>query len=63
MRPLVVLGLIALIALALSVNAMLVLDTAPTVPACAEDEVIVGVGDFHPSGLWDAYRCEHPDNL
>jgi len=33
------------------------------VPACMEDEVIIGYGDFHSDGLWDHYRCEHPDNL
>lgn len=34
----------------------------PSVPRCQEDEVVVGVGDFHSSGYWDAYRCWHVEN-
>lgn len=33
-----------------------------TVPKCEEDEIVMGTGDFS-GGLWDRYRCEHPDNL
>lgn len=34
----------------------------PGVPACQEDEVIVGVGNFD-GDFWDEYRCAHPDRF
>lgn len=30
---------------------------------CQEDEIIVGTGDFHSSGLWDEYSCETLDDV
>lgn len=33
------------------------------VPACHEDEVVQGRGDFHSTGYWDRYVCVHPDSL
>lgn len=41
--------LTALVALFLALS-------APTLPACAEDVAIVGVGDFD-GGRWSAYAC------
>jgi hypothetical protein len=32
-------------------------------PACQEDEVIIGTGDFKSTGYWDHYECFHPDNF
>ena len=37
--------------------------TTEEVPACNEDEVITGSGDFGPDGYWEEYRCENPDTL
>jgi hypothetical protein len=33
-----------------------VMPSAVIVPACQEDEVLVGQGDFR-AGYWDAYHC------
>lgn len=30
---------------------------------CQEDEIIIGVGDFHSNGLWDEYTCEPLDDV
>lgn len=30
----------------------------PGVPSCAEDDHIVGTGQFHSTGYWDSYICE-----
>lgn len=35
---------------------------SPTVPTCAEDEVIHGTGDYS-HGMWEHYGCTHPDIL
>lgn len=34
------------------------MDQPPTVPACQEDEVVVGVGDFD-NGYWSGYECRN----
>ena len=31
--------------------------------ACQEDEIIVGYGDFHSTGMWDAYACQVLDDV
>lgn len=36
--------------------------SAPVVPACQEDEVVVGRGDFK-GGYWSAYGCETLDDV
>lgn len=33
-----------------------------TVKVCAEDDVIVGVGDFS-NGTWTGYRCENREEV
>lgn len=30
---------------------------------CQEDEIIVGYGDFHSDGMWDAYTCQVFDDI
>lgn len=35
----------------------------PTVPACQEDEIVVGHGDFKPTGYWNGYGCEALDDV
>ena len=32
--------------------------TAPILPHCEEDELIIGVGDFNGE-VWDSYECAH----
>ena len=35
---------------------------AGRIPSCAEDEVVIGAGDF-ADGRWDLYLCMHPDRI
>lgn len=46
----------ALVALAFALGIMVGRAEEPIVPACAEDVVLVGIGDF-ADGRWDAYVC------
>ena len=32
----------------------------PTIPQCAEDDIIVGTGDYQ-DGEWEGYDCSHAD--
>lgn len=38
-------------------------ETFKAVPRCQEDEIVHGIGQFNERwpGLWDSYRCIHPD--
>lgn len=47
------LAVLAAIALTVAVTTSL----SHSVPPCQEDEVLVGQGDFHPSGYWDGLHC------
>lgn len=31
-------------------------------PGCEEDEVLAGTGNYE-NGVWEGYRCTHPDTL
>jgi hypothetical protein len=62
-------GLAVVIAAALGLAAMPNVEAAgeetrPRVPRCAEDELIVGRGDYSgTSGTWSRYECAHIDDI
>ena len=37
-------------------------ESGQPLPVCAEDDIIVGTGDFK-DGTWTGYTCSHPDIL
>ena len=48
--------ILAVIATAVLAAALLVNNVPAPMPACEEDAVLVGVGDFE-AGRWTAYEC------
>lgn len=62
-------GILLLIgAIVLLIGAFLGQTLAEGVPACVEDEIVVGHGNFERDsesslGHWEDYQCGHPDNL
>ena len=46
----------ALLVAAILLTAVALLALPPRIPACEEDAVIVGIGDFE-AGRWSGYEC------
>lgn len=51
------LAVIAAVALTVAVTTSL----GHPIPSCQEDEILIGVGDFHAGGYWDSYDCHNID--
>jgi hypothetical protein len=56
-----VLTVLCTVALSVGLTTAVTTSLTHSVPQCQEDEVLVGVGDFHHSGYWDSYRCQDAD--
>ena len=61
MKTRLAVAMVAGVALVVGVNAVCT-DRSPAIPKCAEDDIIVGTGNYS-NGQWEGYTCSHPDIL
>lgn len=48
---------------AVAIFGLWVLVNVTPLPSCAEDDVIVGRGQYYSNGHWQYYACEHIENV